>query len=274
MNCKHVQELLPLYVGRDLEEKHMKLVTAHVECCAECAGSADEFRRTQQLLHLFAPPTFSEAVYSGIRQRVLREIGTESTAQTVPQLVASLFRPRPRWAVVTALLLAVSVFAFYFIASRKTDRQLAGGKPTVETTQDQQTSSPSAANESAAAPSPSSKENYGPSPLSTGENSGGRSIAVSVNPAVQSQRRRSSGAVADRTGSGGVNTPDAPSMAASASQLDNNLAKPDTSSARDPLTPEKTLRVEMQTKDRNIRIIWFSHQPTKQDFPNKSSEGI
>jgi hypothetical protein len=37
---------------------------------------------------------------------------------------------------------------------------------------------------------------------------------------------------------------------------------------------EKTLRVEMQTKDRNIRIIWFSNQLTKQDSPSESSKGI
>ena len=46
--------------------------------------SADEYRETRQLLQLFAPPPFSEAVYAGIRQRVLREIGRESSAPTLP----------------------------------------------------------------------------------------------------------------------------------------------------------------------------------------------
>src|SRR6267143_6407697 len=111
MNCKHVQELLPLYVGRDLEERRAQLVTAHVQSCAECASLASEYRESGQLLQQFAPPPFSDAVYAGIRQRVLREIGRESpefSGLTLPSFVASLFRPRLRWTFATALLLGVS----------------------------------------------------------------------------------------------------------------------------------------------------------------------
>src|SRR5688572_19327466 len=115
MNCNHVLELLPLYVGGDLEEKRAKLITAHVQACAVCAGSADEYRETRQLVQQFAPPQFSEAVYTVIRQSVLREVGRESISPTLPQLVASWFRMRLTWAVAPALLIAVSVLAFYFI---------------------------------------------------------------------------------------------------------------------------------------------------------------
>ena len=84
MNCKHVQELLPLYVGRDLEEKRARSVTAHVQSCVECAGSVDEYRETRQLLKQFAPPPVSDAVYAGIRRRVLREIEQEAAAPGWP----------------------------------------------------------------------------------------------------------------------------------------------------------------------------------------------
>jgi predicted anti-sigma-YlaC factor YlaD len=50
MNCKDVQELLPLYVGGDLKEKRARPVTEHVQSCADCAGSADEYRESRQLL--------------------------------------------------------------------------------------------------------------------------------------------------------------------------------------------------------------------------------
>src|SRR2546426_2831023 len=119
MNCKHVQELLPLYVGRDLEEKRAQLVTAHVQSCVECAGSVDDYRETRQLLKESAPPPVSDAVYAGIRQRVLREIEQKATAPGLSRLLDSLFRPRLRWAVATALVFAVSVSTFYFIAKRK-----------------------------------------------------------------------------------------------------------------------------------------------------------
>ena len=53
----------------------------------------------------------------------------------------------------------------------------------------------------------------------------------------------------------------------------NNLAEPDAASARDSATSGNVLRVEMQTNDPNIRIIWFTPQPTKQNSPNKFSKG-
>src|SRR5437773_3700532 len=136
MNCKHVQELLPLYVGRDLEENYARLVTAHMQSCAKCSGLADAYRETRQLVQQFAPPQFGEAVYDGIRQQVLREIGREATAPGLSRMLESLLRPRLRWAVATALVLAVSVLAFYSIANRRANlisnpQQLADNNPTV-----------------------------------------------------------------------------------------------------------------------------------------------
>jgi hypothetical protein len=258
MNCKLVQELLPLYVGRDLEEKRAQMVTAHVQSCAECAGSAEEYRETRQLLQQFAPPPFSEAVYAGIRQRVLRDIERGATVPGLSRLLESVFWPRIRWAIATALLLAVSVFAFYFIANRANDRQqVADSGRTV----DKPTSS-------------SIKESQRPLLASPGQNPGaGTTIAGSVDRSRQSQRRKSPGVAAERTASVALSTPGTRSMTAEAAPEGNNLGEPDAASVRDPATSGKTLRVEMQTKDPNIRIIWFAHQPTKQDFPTKFSKG-
>ena len=280
MNCKHVQELLPLYVGRDLEDKHAKLVMAHLQSCAECAGSANEYRETRQLLQQFAPPPFSEGVYAGIRQRVLREIGRESpevTVPTMPQFVASLFRPRIRWAIATALVLAVSVFAFYFIANRRNNQpQLAGsGRPVDRTRPDEQANARSPVNELAVAPAPSSDGNNGPHSTITGRSTG---TYTTIAGAHQAQRRKSPAVAAGRTApptvNVAVNTPDTGPMTAAVSLQSNNLAAPDAFPTRNPATSEKTLRVEMQTKDRNIRIIWFSQQRTKQHSPGKSSKVI
>lgn len=264
MNCKDIQELLPLYIGRDLEERRAKLVMAHVHSCAECAGSVEEYRETRELLQQFAPPPFSEEVYAGIRQRVLHDIKRETPAPGWSRLLESLFPPRLRWAVATALLLAVSVLAFYFIASRKADlmndrKPIAdGGHPV------------------AAPPSASPKESEEVPPAGTNRNK--RTVPGSA-ATHQPQRRQGTGAVRDRTRPATVNTADPisadnASITAEASPAVNNLAEPDAVPALDPATSEKTLRVEMQTKDPNIRIIWFTPQPTKQDSPSKFSKGI
>lgn len=255
MNCNHVQELLPLYVGGDLEEKRVKLVATHLQSCAMCAGEAVEYRATRELLQGFSPPTFSEGVYAGIRRRVLSEIGREPTARTLPQLVASLFRPRIRWAIASALLLAVSAFAFYFIANERTDQLQV-----------------------AASPSPSSNPDNVPPLASTEGDKGADTMTIgnsgSVNHTIPSRRKKSSVAAANRGGSVLVKSPDARSMTATSSMESTNLAQPDTVAARNPATLEKTLRVEMQTKDPNVRIIWFSQQRTKQVSPGKSSKSI
>ena len=258
MNCTHVQGLLPLYISRDLEEKRARLVTAHVQSCAECARVAEEYRETRQLLQLFEPPPFGEAAYREIRSRVLREVGRESAGPTLPRLAASLVRPRVRWAA-AALLLAVSVAAFYFVANRMYDRrQLAESRRTVnQTTQEQQ------GPESAASPSPSSDR---PPLAGTGGNAGADTMSAgSAARTYHPRRRKSSGTAAERARSVAVNTPDVRSMTAEAARADSNLVESNAAPARDPVTSEKTLRVEMQTKDPGIRIIWFSPQRTKQD---------
>jgi hypothetical protein len=258
MNCKLVQELLPLHVGHDLEEKRALLVVAHLQSCAECAGSADEYRETRQLLQQFAPPPFGEAVYTGIRQRVLREIEREAATPGLSRLLGSLFPSRLRWAFATALLLVVGVFVFYFIAKRPNDRhQVADIRHTV----------PGSA-------SSSLKKSPGPLSVATDRNPrAGTLIAGSVDRTRQSQRKKSSGVAAERTSSVALNKPDTRSISPQTLPEGDNLGEPDAASVSDPATSGKTLRVEMQTKDPNIRIIWFAPQPIKQDSPTKSSKG-
>ena len=244
MNCKDVQEWLPLYVSGDLKERRAKLVTAHVQSCAGCAGSADEYRETRQLLIRFAPPSFSEAVYTEIRQHVLQEIGRESTAPTVPSAVASWFRPQIGWAVATALLFVVAVFAFYFIADRKHD-QVARTLGTGDRT------------EKAEQPKVKPQNEYLGTPLKPDRNG-----SVSSPPALARNPRKSRlGLVPQNVRPSGKSET---SLAASS-------AEPTLSA---PTTPERALRVEIQTKDPNIRIIWFTTEKIRRDSPSERSKGI
>lgn len=241
MNCKHVQELLPLYVGGDLEERREKLVRGHVQSCAQCATSANEYGETLRLMKQYAPPTVSEAVYSGIRQRVLREIKRESTAPTLPQLVSSLFRPHITWAFATALLLAVSVLAYYFI----------GNHPKEQQNEQQMVASPGGESDhSGTAPTP----DVASSP----------DAPTALNP-PKSQLKLT-------VKSGGY--PKARRWAAGPLRLaQQSPLQPATFSSNTSATSERTLRVEMQTKDQNIRIIWFLNPHTNEGSPKESSKG-
>jgi hypothetical protein len=260
MNCKHVQELLPLYVGRDLEETRAQMVTAHVQSCVVCAGSVDDYRETRQLIKQFAPPPVSEAVYAGIRRRVLREIEQEAAAPGLSRLLDSLFRPRLRWAVATALVLAVSVSSFYFIAKRKPivvndQSHIAGSNRIV-----------------AGRASTSIKERQGVSAASIVKNKGPAKRLAGGDH--QSPRKSpATSAVADQARSVALHKPDTPSMAGEILPTVNSLTETDAVPARDSGSSGKTLRMEMQTKDPNIRIIWFAPQPTKQDSQGKFPKG-
>lgn len=237
MNCKQVHELLPLFVGHDLEDSRARQVAAHVQECAHCAGAADEYRETRQMMQQFSPPQFSEGVYAAMRQRVLREIKASSSSSISSRFVAGLFRPRLSWVVATVLVIALAWSAIYFIANRP-NRQESAAHP------------PITSHEQTSARSQHDQQVLPPSSLSANNNSrrvGGR------------QRRNYSNAVADRSGSVAMSASTNPSPAADNSlKLDNSTE----SAAPAEGDSEKPLRMELQTKDPNIRIIWFSRPNT------------
>lgn len=206
MNCKNVEPLLSLYVGRDLEEEHSRLVAAHLQSCTECTLAADEYAAAHQLLQGYEPPLFGDEIYTGIREQVLTEIKRESHAPIRPSVLSQLFlplvQPRMRW-IAAALLLAISVTALYL--SHKPSRQLAN---------DQQV---------AVVRSEGSNESVGSSPSSD------KGQARSTTKRRPISGKREANRVVQRA---------------------VRVAQP--SSAQAPL------RVELQTSDRNIRIIWLS----------------
>jgi hypothetical protein len=229
MNCKQTEELLPLHVGRDLEEKRAKLVTEHLQKCAACARVADEYRESVQLTEQFAPPVFSEAVYAGIRQRVLREIEMEAMAPAWSQTVASLFRSRVTWAIASVILIVVSMFAIYFINRGNVERQLANHS----------------------APPDNRRADLPPS-----VNTGGEKPQLAEVPQFK-RRKRSRGTLDDRINTVAAKSPDASSTANNVSPQPSSLPEPALFPASDSAAFTKPLRVELQTKDPMIRIIWF-----------------
>lgn len=252
MNCKQTEELLPLYAGHELEEKHATLVTEHLQTCAACTRVADEYRESVQLTEQFAPPVFSEAVYAGIRKRVMREIEAEAMAPAWSQTIANFFRPRLTWAIAGVLLVIVSIFAIYFNINRGNDgQQLANKQPArVESGMQEPSNSGAQGNERAALPA--------------SVNTGGKKQSLAGVP--QASRKRSRETRADRINN--VGATDATSTANNVSPPANSLSEPMMFPRSDSAALVKPLRVELQTKDPKIRIIWFVQQETKPAIPN------
>jgi|KBSSwiStaDraftv2_1062776.scaffolds.fasta_scaffold196723_2 hypothetical protein len=241
MNCKQVEDLLPLYAGRELEEKRATLLTEHLQICAACTRVADEYRESVQMTGLSTPPVFSEAVYAGIRQRVLREI--ETTAPSWSQTIASLCRPRLTWAIAGVLLIVVSMFAIYFLMNRGNVEQQLAHQPSTEV---------QLGTGEHSKPEPQDKKRADPPP------------AANV---LQPRRKRSRDMNIAR-----AKSPDVMSAANNVSPQPNSILEPMELPQHDSAASAKPLRVELQTKDPRIRIIWFVQTETKPVIP--ASKGI
>ena len=241
MNCVHVEQLLPLYIGSDLEDERSTLVTNHLRSCERCAQAANEYAQAKQLLQQLEAPSFGDAVYVGIRRQVVNEIEGRSHAPAWSQFFASLAPARVRW-ITAALVLAMSVTALYFITKRS--NQI----PPHVTVADGSTRVERGAN-TLVAPIHNKSANDGP---------------VRRRPR---QRQKANVSVARRE--------ILPSRTAPANALalpNNSLAQPFVGAA-EPASASAPLRVEIQISDRNIRIIWLTSE-RHQNGVRETSKGI
>jgi len=240
MNCGHVQELLPLFVGQDLEENQARLVNAHVKICDTCAALFGEYQLSREMTQQFTAPQFSESVYDGLRQSVLREIDRDTPAAPWHESITAALRPRTGWAVATVLLFIFSLSAIYFIAWRDSDSQSIASDKTPQVP--------------AAAPPETPPVETGPS----------KNVEMPPHITI----RKGSRTIHSRGNSApGISASNAVTrkLTTTTDRGEPNVIPSRASSA------EKTLRVEMQTADPNIRIIWFAPQQTKST--SSSSKG-
>jgi hypothetical protein len=244
MNCKQVHELLPLFVGHDLEDSRARQVAAHVQECAHCAGAADEYRETRQMMQQFSPPQFSEGVYAAMRQRVWREIEADSTPPALSRFVIGWFRPRLGWAAASVLLIALALSVIYLIANRIDRRQLVVKVPHAS---HEQTGTQPAREQQA--------------PLTSSLHDGRKDGRPTIRP-----RRNYQKVVSDRAD---AIAPKTSSASPEVSSKLNNSTESVSPSGDQSATP---LRMEWQTKDPNIRIIWFSRPDTTR--VSNGSKGI
>jgi anti-sigma factor RsiW len=244
MNCKNVEELLPLYVGRDLEAERARQINAHIQSCMECARSEQDYVEADQLFKALEPPQFSETTYAAVRSNVLREIERKSSATGLMEFLKRPLSLRVTWAVSAAVMVVVCAFAYYFLADRMSQ---PGYRPQLT------------ANSGGGQKDPRDER------VNTGTPAG-----VLPSPAKKPQRTTSNLlAKASRNPLKAGRTPAVPVTSASYSPAESK----DTS-LNTPATSDKTLRLEIQTSNPNIRIIWFSHPPNTEGSPNESSKGI
>jgi hypothetical protein len=113
---------MPLFAGGDLEPEGLKEVSVHLSECEACSLLLAEYSESQNWLRSQTQPEFDDAFYTGLQQNVMREIArSQPRPSFFHQLIAGL-RLNPRWAMAFVMLVLAGAFAFYFYSSR-TDQQ-------------------------------------------------------------------------------------------------------------------------------------------------------
>ena len=236
MNCRRVEKLIPLYVEGDLVSRSSDRVASHLESCGRCNWLADEYRESQSWLRSSGTPEFDEAFLGGFKAGVLGRI---AQANSKPSLLASLMQKWSRrqvFALSAATLIVVGVVVFY-IYKATTNEKRSVIEATTQMPEGDTVSpiEPRQPRDTGMAPEAGLKESR------RAKNRGAIKARAAV-PLIPVQAFEPLQPTQARAGEGS-----GPGV------VDPSIERPgggDNSS--------QMLRIEIQTSDPNIRIIWFA----------------
>jgi hypothetical protein len=286
MKCTRVEKFLPLHVAGDLAGRRARAVENHLAACEPCRHHAAGYRATRALLSRAAtlPADFDGAFYEAIRNSVLAQIRHDRTlAPPVPRRFPILFGARPAYAASLALLFVAAALALHSytlrapedggrqreIAAANGERRTHPANPSA--TRTPVTKTPSAI-KTPHATRPGSVDHSPPRPadeFARGAAGAGRRAAKSLPPRsdgkVENARNGSSPGLdtTQPTPTAAAQNPPAPAVVATASRANaEEVAATNTTTgagggAQTAAAPEVS-RIEIQTSDPNIRIIWLS----------------
>jgi anti-sigma factor RsiW len=113
MDCRRIETLIPLYVEGDLGREQADRVRSHLSRCGACALVAAEYEASQAWLRSYAPPEFDDAFYGEMRGAVMAGIEEEKDRRGFFQLFAPRLNARLVFASTAALLVVAAALAFY-----------------------------------------------------------------------------------------------------------------------------------------------------------------
>jgi anti-sigma factor RsiW len=243
MNCTTVEKLLPLYVEGDATAREAESVRAHLSSCAACRRVEEEFAASQSRLHNFAVPEFGAEFYEQLRGAVLKEISDRPAAR--PSVFETL-RAGLQWRTAAAFSLALMImagavsFAFYRSLQPSDAALLA-----IEQSMGDLSPLPEPATERAA----NESGEVGASIHQTGS-------TTTVARNVLRQRLARGAQSTAQSESSNAQSPDNATLTVAEAQRKNAAA----SLAASTTPAQAVARMEIQTSDPNIRIIWLARK--------------
>jgi anti-sigma factor RsiW len=247
MNCTRAEQLIPLEVGGDLLPSEADQLRQHIGACAHCRQLAEEFAASQAWLSEFAAPAldpkFDDALFADLRASVLREIRNAEMAEERGRWFERLLpQPPPRFAIVAAVLLLMLAGGLALSAYRHK-------KPMQEVSIKDRSSKIETA-----FPTPTPRREL----LVEDHLADARAQPKHSRANRHTQRLRE--VVSDSPEPSELTAQSTPNVEPAVEPTPNtDLAKAE---------PEM-LRIELQTADPNIRIIWFAPKAEKTELNAK-----
>jgi anti-sigma factor RsiW len=257
LNCARATKLMPLHVAGDLTNQRTAAVARHLRTCASCRAQADEYAASRTWLQAGAQVQFEAEFYDEIRATVLSQI--RQTQRPAPPVAAPFFAPpftRQSLYVAASIALLVLVGMVVWRATfNRTDihrTTLASVNAFVETA-----TTPKV-------PAPLTPVNAPvPEPLPQRATVAKRYVSQSQTVARNNQASWPPRAVNRAEQPEHITAP-APQQNVAASATSGGTQQANATSSR-----AEVARIELQTADPNIRIIWLAEQPPADDAQPK-----
>ena len=240
MNCRRIEQLLPLYVEGDLKSSLTTRIASHLEWCGRCNWLADEYKESQSWLRSRDAPVFDEAFVGDLKRRVLKKVAESGSRASLLSSWISHWNRRQVLALAATLLL-VGMLTLYFYQSQARSHSNVVSRVTIPENTIKKEERQASATESA--PGAALK----PKRLAVKER---HSFKTQITGAAIAWHNLESPP---------LRTEEVVSQATSIEQVNG--------SADVPADSREMLRIEIQTSDPNIRIIWFA--PKETDSPTK-----
>ncbi|HEY9402589.1 MAG TPA: zf-HC2 domain-containing protein [Pyrinomonadaceae bacterium] len=262
MKCTRVEKFLPLYIADDLTgRRRTRAVENHLAACEGCRRAADEYRASREMFRASAlAPDFDGAFYEELRNSVLARVASDRTP-VPPGRFSRLFDVRLAYAASLALLFIVAALSLHSY-TRHAPEEGATQKMIANANRERPTTPETVKTTPAIRPSgndrPTPRPAVEPAPETTGRE---RRASKSLPPAPHRNIERA----------GNKSSPGSPLTGHAPLRDSVNLPAPATPSTTQANAGEMAVRdgggtnarhevsrIEIQTSDPNIRIIWLS----------------
>ena len=269
MKCTRVEKFLPLYVASDLAGRRERAVENHLAACEKCRLAAVAYRASRELFHAAAlSPDFDGAFYEELRSSVLARITRDRRRPAPPRGFFTLFDARLAYAASLVLFFIAAALALHSYTRGASEEGAQQQQQLIAATNRGRTATPAM---SETPPSAQPGDDKRPTPRPAHESARGassnarRGAAKSSLPAARVHIERARNEA----------QPGLPSTSHAPYQVKRNphatvIAATLTTRAAEEMAatlagvrigtsaPRGVSRIEMQTSDPNIRIIWLA----------------